>query len=648
MPQLLQLKSCKSLSDLAILLGYSPKGLSYILYKIDQNKKYTIFEVDKKSGGKRTISKPCPKLKTLQRKLADLLYDIIEENKPSDEKLINFKGSDKDKILPKRKRALKSISHGYEKGLSIATNAERHTKKRYVYNIDLESFFPSFNFGRVRGFFIKNQQFILHPKIATILAQIACYQNQLPQGSPCSPVISNLICKNLDYNLLSIAKKNSCVYTRYVDDLTFSTNNKKFPDAIARSPLNIFGKKSWILGKQVEEAILKAGFKVNTKKCRMQILNSRQEVTGLTVNRKVNTSSNYYKNVRAMCHSVFNHGYYTYPQKKEQVKKQDWLSKLKKLLGLKSKIEQTKDTINQEKHTSLESLQGKLAHIYNIKSYRNKFARTGHRPTKHDGVRTNNNNPFPPLVRSEIYEDTNHRVALDGIKNLYCKFLFFKYFYANKKPLIICEGKTDNIYFKCALEILNEKYPRLSKDKNGISQVYFFNRTETNSEMLKLAEGASGLTYLVEIYKRFNTLFNIKGKNHPVIMIVDNDKAGNGVINKAEKIKLDNRKANKITKIRNSHYFFENLYIVAVPSRAGNNNTEIEDLFSQDILETKINGKDFNRSNGNIDTEKYYGKDRFSKKVIIPKKKSIDFSNFEPLLDIIDDIIKNYDPNDLD
>ena len=644
MSQLQQLKNCKSLSDLSILLGYSKKGLSYVLYKIDDIDKYTSFQVEKKSGGKRTILKPCQKLKTLQRKLANLLYDCIEEKKPDGEKLSDFKGVDKK--IPKRKRAVKSISHGYEKGLSIATNAEMHTNKRYVYNIDLESFFPSFNFGRVRGFFIKNKNFKLHPKVATIIAQIACYQNQLPQGSPCSPVISNIICRNLDYYLLSIAKENGCIYTRYVDDLTFSTNKKNFPKTIASNKLRIFNKQLWSLGKPVEDAIIKAGFKVNIKKCRMQTSTSRQEVTGLTVNYKVNVSSTYYKNVRAMCHSMFNHGYYTLPLKKHPPKSRTLLSKLLSIFSSKFKIEESIDNIAVKKETSLDSLQGKLAHIYNIKSYRNKFARKGYRPTKHDGIRTNNKNPFPPLDRSETYADENHIVALDGIKNLYGKFLFYRHFYANNRPTIICEGKTDNVYLKCALESLSTKYPQISKDKDGNFKVHFFNRTETSTEMLKLAEGSPGLTYLVDIYKRFSKLFKSNGHENPVIIIVDNDDAGRGVINKANKIKDDNRKAKKLTTTRRPDYFFENLYIVKVPSLSGNK--EIEDLFKPVVLETKLNDKTFYRSNKGLDENIHYGKAHFSEYVVKPNKGSIDFSGFEPLLDIINDIIMNYNPNDLD
>jgi hypothetical protein len=103
-----------------------------------------------------------------------------------------------------------------------------------VLNIDLEDFFGTVNLGRVRGFFIKERNFALKPRVATVLAQIACHDNALPQGSPCSPVISNLIGHVLDIQLSALARKTGCTYSRYADDITFSTNKQVFPPAIAK------------------------------------------------------------------------------------------------------------------------------------------------------------------------------------------------------------------------------------------------------------------------------------------------------------------------------------------------------------------------------------------------------------------------------
>src|SRR5262249_16793586 len=125
------------------------------------------------------------------------------------------------------------VAHGFKRKRDIRSNARQHRHRRWVFNIDLEDFFPSINFGRVRGFFIKNRDFALHEEVATVIAQIACHDNSLPQGSPCSPVISNLVAHLLDMRLVKLASTNGCTYSRYADDLTFSTNKKEFPADVA-------------------------------------------------------------------------------------------------------------------------------------------------------------------------------------------------------------------------------------------------------------------------------------------------------------------------------------------------------------------------------------------------------------------------------
>jgi Reverse transcriptase (RNA-dependent DNA polymerase) len=85
--------------------------------------------------------------------------------------------------------------------------------------LDLKDFFPMFNFGRVRGVFIHNNNFKLNDKVATIIAQIASFENVLPQGSPCSPVIADLIAHLLDVRPVRLAKQHNLTYSRYADDL---------------------------------------------------------------------------------------------------------------------------------------------------------------------------------------------------------------------------------------------------------------------------------------------------------------------------------------------------------------------------------------------------------------------------------------------
>jgi RNA-directed DNA polymerase len=202
MTRLISLKSATTRADIASLLQFKAKFLSYILFKKADAGKYKTFEVPKRNDGKRTIHAPVEALKLMQKKLSVLLQDCIDE-------------------INTAKKLQDRVSHGFKRKRSIVTNARLHRNRRYVFNIDLEDFFPSINFGRVRGFFIKDKNFALQKDVATVIAQIACRDNCLPQGSPCSPVISNLVANVLDMHLVGLASEVGCTYSRYADDLTF-------------------------------------------------------------------------------------------------------------------------------------------------------------------------------------------------------------------------------------------------------------------------------------------------------------------------------------------------------------------------------------------------------------------------------------------
>jgi len=287
-PNLDALKSATTLQDVAFLLDKTkPANLSYHLYILgtDRDKsikeKYTEFEIPKKQGGTRKILAPNTELKKIQSSLSDFLYDCIEEINLTRE----IKGN---------------LSYGYQRGISTMNHAKVHSRKRFVFNIDLKNFFDSINFGRVRGFFIANNNFSLHPKVATILAQIACHNNSLPQGSPCSPVISNLIGHIVDIKLAQLATNCGCSYSRYCDDITFSTNKKVFPHKIAFCN----DSNEYLPSKKLIKIIERSGFEINLKKVRISLFYSQQNVTGLTVNRRVNTPRSYRDTVRALVHHL--------------------------------------------------------------------------------------------------------------------------------------------------------------------------------------------------------------------------------------------------------------------------------------------------------------------------------------------------------
>lgn len=192
----------------------------------------------------------------------------------------------------------KGPTHGYVKNKSIVTNAERHSRRRYVLNLDLQDFFPTITFKRVRGLF-KAVPYSRNEEISTWLAHICCWHRTLPQGAPTSPVISNMICAAMDSQLRRLAVEKRCVYTRYADDITFSTSMRQFPSTLARIE-DTSGGRRLVIGEELAGLIKKNGFRINEKKSRLQTTNRRQEVTGLTVNRFPNVSRAFLNQLREM------------------------------------------------------------------------------------------------------------------------------------------------------------------------------------------------------------------------------------------------------------------------------------------------------------------------------------------------------------
>jgi RNA-directed DNA polymerase len=261
----------KTRKDIADLLDLTEKQLNFHLYVLPLEKRYTVFRIAKKMGGIREISAPISPIKIIQRKLKQVLEEVYQP-KPS--------------------------TQGFIRDRSIVTNARKHKKPRYVLNVDLQDFFPSIHFGRVRGMFMGNPYYRTD-EVATILAQICCFNGIIPQGAPTSPIISNMICSRLDAKLQQLAKANQCIYSRYADDITFSTGKSKFPQALAME--TEIGQI--VIGNDLSRVISENGFKANLKKTRLQLRYQRQEVTGLTVNQHPNIKRRDLMQLRGILHA---------------------------------------------------------------------------------------------------------------------------------------------------------------------------------------------------------------------------------------------------------------------------------------------------------------------------------------------------------
>jgi len=578
MSKLEKLKQATSLHGLASLLGFKPKALSYILYKKNPEEKYRQFEIPKRTGGKRTICAPSPDLMNLQRRLADLLQECIAE--------INAK-----------KKVHSALSHGFRPKFSIYTNAFVHRNRRYVLNLDLENFFGTINFGRVRGFFITNKNFSLEPKVATIIAQIACFDNVLPQGSPCSPVISNLIGHLLDIRLAALANKHGCFYSRYADDITFSTNKSIFPVEIAQKEHE--DTHHWNLGLSLAKVISKAGFTINADKTRMKYASSRQEVTGLIVNKKVNTRSEYRHMARAMVHRLLTEGCFFI----------DTLA-----VGADGKV------VAKENIGSTEQLNGMLAFIDSVNLQNRKKA-------------------LPPENRNR---DLGPAEAPTSFDNVYRRFLFFKNFFIQSNPIVVCEGKTDNIYLQCAIRALGNLYPKLAdKDAKGNfkRKLSFFRRTRTTDRILGLSGGTAQLIDFLKKYQAEQRAIRAPIKSNPTILLIDNDDGAKGVFRYL-------KNAMKLAAIPDGsaqfYYLAKNLYVVSTPPLSSAKSSAIEDFFPKHVLDTKLNGKSFNPKNEGIDLKTEYGKSYFATHVVKKNEATIDFTGFKHILDRLDAVVSHH------
>jgi RNA-directed DNA polymerase len=604
MTRLQKLKKITTKPEFAELLGFAPSIFTHSLYVIKPQNQYTQFQIQKKNGGQRNINAPTGKLKSIQSALSDLLLDCLDEiNQEKFPKSELSNPSEKhSKILNVKRNNAKikqpSLSHGFERNRSIITNAMMHLGKKNVLNIDLENFFESFNFGRVRGFFIKDKNFQLDPHIATVIAQIACYNNQLPQGSPCSPVITNLITHILDIRLAELATKYSCTYTRYADDITFSTRKKVFPPDIMQEK-----NGQYTVGKKLSFEVKRAGFSINNKKTRIQYQDSRQNVTGLIVNQKPNVRKEYWRTARSQCNTLFKTGSFTKKQNEAIVP----------------------GNINE--------LQGQLNFIDQLDHY--------------------NRLRQKPALNSEykLMEQTKQKRHLfNSREKIFSQFLFYRLFYANEKPTILTEGKTDNIYLKSAIYILASYFPRLAKSKTLTSPyellLSFFNYSKRTRFLLELYGGADYLKGFVQEYKNNFKRYKTSKPRNPVIIIVDNDDGPKGLINYISGIKSatifpttlnlkdDIRKADFV-------HLFHNLYLVLTPL-GSNGSTDIEYFFKDIDRLKKHNGKCFNTVQ-NRDPNTDLSKDSFANHIIKTHKNVIDFNGLKPLLQRLVSAIEHYD-----
>lgn len=551
------LKNCLTKRDLSELVGVDLKFLTYNvnIYPVEQ--RYSSFCISKKSGGTRQISAPNPALRYIQRKLCTILQSCYEE------------------MESKRK---KSVSFGFRDGFGIYENAECHKNRRWVLNFDIEDFFGSINFGRVRGFFISHKEFELTPEVATLIAQVVVHENSLPQGAPTSPVISNLIASALDFRLLSLCAEHRCRYTRYVDDITVSTNLATFPEKVA---LVDDGSGEWVIGAGIEKIIQRSGFSLNEAKTRMSYRTSQQSVTGLVVNKKVGPRKSYFKEKRAAVHRL--------------IKGEDAYLKP---FDLSYADNCDPPSENDRTKFSLDRLQGALEFCYHIHDL------SDERSTKEKF--------FKPSSVRKTYRD----------------FLMYKYFFRPGIPIVLTEGTSDILYLKSYLKNSDIDIDGVVKIVDGKPEIQFdfFGFPQRMADIVGLNGGVGGIGHFFEAYAHLSKRIPLAVASRKTIVLVDGDDGLKDVkkaVGQNFNIKIDDLS-------RSSFALGRNLSLVVTPPVLGKTYSDIECFIPEKFMVDPTSGKMFSREKDAGDAGAF-GKGILSQ-IIYRKRTELEINDMMPIL----------------
>lgn len=549
-------------NDLADFLGIDVKKLNYVLYVRGTESYYENFDIPKKNGGVRHISAPTGYLRVIQKNLAGALMDYRVQ-------------------LTESGAISRSRSYAFERKKWIYDNAILHRGKRLVLNVDLCDYFDSFHFGRIVGFLKKNRNFQMNSNIAIVIANLCCYNGKLPQGAPTSPVLTNFIASILDNDIIKLSKKYHLFYTRYADDLTFSTNDKQFANKFDDFLFDL------------ENVIKTNGFSINTKKTRLEYKESRQVVTGLVVNKKANIRNDYYKTTRAMAYSLYRTG--------------------------KFKIDNDEGTFNQ--------LEGRLAYIYRLEQLKRNNCKESCKKLTAREIEYSKLLFYKsfvknsrPLIITEGKTDNEYLKA--ALKNLYKDY-----------PTLIYKDE-EGFHFKVELFKRSKKTERLFNlpidGADGITKMlHYFTECQNKPD------------YLNYFYK----LGNIPKKPVILLFDNELDEKSKKplrkFINSLDRVKLDKKRISENIIDKYYSYLLRNIFLLTTDlCKEHSENSEIEDLFLEYNNEPIINGKTFSRDDDAGKNGKY-GKIVLAQ-YVSKNYNTLNFDGFRPLLDRIVKISKEY------
>lgn len=250
----------RELSSVESDLGFSASELYALSNSIDRQ--YRVAKLPKSDGTYRTLSVPSVKLKAVQHAIAEKILAHIPISK---------------------------YATAYRYGASVQKNARVHVGKAKVLKLDIYHFFDSIRYQQLKDKVFTPDRF--SEPIRILLSMLCYYRDVLPQGSPTSPSITNIIMREFDDTVGAFCRERGIAYTRYCDDMTFSG---KFDHA---EVINF-----------VKNELHQMGFLINAKKTKVVAASNRQTVTGIVVNKKLAATAEYRRAIRSEVYYIKKYG----------------------------------------------------------------------------------------------------------------------------------------------------------------------------------------------------------------------------------------------------------------------------------------------------------------------------------------------------
>jgi RNA-directed DNA polymerase len=267
------------------------------LIKIQPETAYKVFQIPKPGKNeKRTIETPTGILEPLLHRLCDGLQWLYLEHKT--DAAYGF---------------IRSIKNDADKR-NIYTNARRHLGNNYLLNIDFDNFFYQVDIAKVKNIFNDYSIFSFTPETEELLTRLVTFKGRLPMGSSTSPPLSNFATISLDNDLLKWARGNHITYTRYVDDLSFS------------SKASITDRHY----EQITQLLQTHRFVADPQKIKWYGKADVKEITGLIVGKTVTVSSVFIDEFEKELQKLKE--LYAYTMRYPDYHVMDWIDKLKQVI----------------------------------------------------------------------------------------------------------------------------------------------------------------------------------------------------------------------------------------------------------------------------------------------------------------------------